>query len=135
MNIKKIKPMFTKIVTTARVYAVDTKKGNVIVDTKSIAGNTMEYQTVVAVGSSVRDVKVGDLVCINPDRYAVKKYKEDSVKADLMTQQIVGYNIPQIKLDGVKHLILDTSDIEYVIEEFEEEKDSGLININPIIEN
>jgi TPP-dependent pyruvate/acetoin dehydrogenase alpha subunit len=71
---------------------------------------------------------VGDLVKINPARYAVRKYEENSVKKDLMENKIVGYNIPQIEIDGQTYLMLQNSDIEFVVTEYEEETPySGLI--------
>lgn len=127
IKIKKIKPLFTSIVTTMEHYGVDEFKGSLIDPTKR-QGMLKELQKVIAVGSAVRDIEVGDLVKINPARYAVRKYEENSVKKDLMENKIVGYNIPQIEIDGQTYLMLQNSDIEFVVTEYEEETPySGLI--------
>ena len=120
IKIKKIKPLFTSIVTTMERYGVDEFKGSLIDPTKR-QGMLKELQKVIAVGSVVRDIEVGDLVKINPTRYAVRKYEENSVKKDLMENKIVGYNIPQIEIDGQTYLMLQNSDIEFVVTEYEEE--------------
>lgn len=128
MNIKKIKPMFTSVLVTKDVYTADVKKGSIITQA---SGAVKETQKVIAVGDSVRSVKEGDLVYIDPSRYAVHKYKEDSVKADLMTNQIVGYDIPQVEMEGRHYLLIDERDIKYVIEDYDEDApESELIHPN-----
>jgi len=128
MNIKKIKPLFSQVLVTKDVYTADETTGSLI--TKA-SGTVKEDQRVIAVGEFVKCVKEGDLVHIDPRRYAVKKYQEDSVKADLMTNQTIGYDIPQVMIDGRNYLLIEDRDIKYVIEEFEEDKpDSGLIRPN-----
>jgi co-chaperonin GroES (HSP10) len=124
MNIKKIKPMFTSILVTKDIYTTDVKEGGLITRT---SGTVKEYQKVIAVGESVRGIKVGDLVHIDPKKYAVKKYKEDSVKSDLMTNQIIGYDIPQVILEGRNYLLIDSSDVKYIIEDYEEDISSDII--------
>lgn len=124
MNIKKIRPLYNNIITTYEAYKEDVKKGSVIVQS---AGAIKEYQTVVAVGPMVRDIKVGDVVMINPARYAVKKYKENSLKDGVVTENpIVGYNFNLVELNGVPHMFLVDQDIMYVLEDFDEN--------NPVIE-
>ena len=60
--------MFNKLVTTANRVKQNTNE--IIIDITKINQVIDDFQTVVSIGSSVRDIKVGDLVCINPDRYA-----------------------------------------------------------------
>lgn len=128
MNIKKIKPMFTSVLVTKDIYTDDVTEGALI--TKS-SGTVKEYQKVIAIGESCRGIKEGDLVYIDPKRYEVRKYQEDSIKSDLMTNQVIGYNIPQVVIEGKAYLLIDNSDIKYVIEDYDEEKpDSGLIHVN-----
>ena len=79
LHIKEIKPLFTNILTTGNKYEEDEKQNGLIIAKK---GDLKLYQTVMAVGSMVRDVKVGDQVMINPKNYAVKKYDPNSVKED-----------------------------------------------------
>ena len=90
--IKKIKPMFNGVITTINKYKSDVKlTGTSLIDSTK-AGSVKEYQTVVSVGPMVRDIKVGDIVYINPSRYAVKKHKEGSLKDGVITDNpTIGY--------------------------------------------
>lgn len=121
LNIKKIKPMANFLVTTKEEYNdEDIKKGEVIVKVK---GTLKEYQKVVAIGPMVRGIQVGDIVCINPKRYAKYKHNPGSLKDGVITDNpIVAYNFNVIELDHVPHLLLTDQDIDFVIEEWEDEK-------------
>lgn len=121
INIKKIRPMANYLVTTKYEYTdEDVKKGEIIT---KVVGSLKEYQTVVAVGPMVRGIEVGDKVCINPRRYAVKKFKDGSLNDGVVQEnKIISYNFNVIELDHVDHLLLTDSDIDFVIEEFEEEE-------------
>ena len=59
-DLKKIRPLFTKLVTTADKFEEDNKVGS-IVNTNQLAGTIKPYQTVVAVGSNSAGIKVGDV--------------------------------------------------------------------------
>ena len=121
MNIKKIKPMFTKIVTTMDRYDKDQKVGNLI-DTHKVSGTIKEIQRVVAVGDNSAGIKEGQLVLINPTRYAVMKHEKGSLKDGVITDNpVIGYNLPVIELNNIPHLLLDTQDVDYIIEEWEED--------------
>lgn len=109
--------MFSSVVTTKDKYDSDLTVGGII---SRSAGAVKEYQHVVAVGPSVRGISVGDYVYIDPSRYAVRKYREDSVKGDIMTNDIVGYNIPEVTIDGNNCLILEDRDIRYVVNEYDD---------------
>ena len=90
-ELKKIRPLFTKIVTTAEKFEEDSKVG-AIVDTNKLAGTIKPYQKVVAIGANSAGIKEGDIVMINPARYAVKKYKEGSLKDGVVTDNpVIGY--------------------------------------------
>ena len=121
--IKKIKPMFNSLVVTCNKYSKDTRlQGTSLVDTTK-ADTIKEYQTVVAVGPSVRGIEPGDVVFINPKRYAVKKHKEGSLKDGVITDNpVIGYNFNIVEIEGVPHLYIQDNDIDYVAvgEEFEE---------------
>lgn len=120
LKIKKIKPMFTAIVTTMDKYDSNSLKGGII-DISRIQGSVKEYQTVLAVGNSVRDVKVGDVVCINPTRFAVKEHKEGSLKDGVITDNpTVRYDFDVIEIDDKPCLLLQDRDIDFIIEEYEE---------------
>lgn len=124
LNIKKIKPMNNCLITTKEVYKDDIKTGSIV--TKA-SGTMKEYQKVVAVGPMVRNIEVGDVVMINPSRYAVRKYNEkpmeNSIKNDMELNPVVGYRFNTIMLDNVEHLVLYDQDISYVIEDYEEVPD------------
>ena len=125
IKIKKIKPMFTAILTTMDTYDDDVTCNSIIVKTK---GTIKEYQKVVAVGDTVRSVKVGDLVCINPKRYAVVKHQEGSLQDGVVSDNpVVRYNFDIIEMNDTPYLLLQDSDISYIIEEFEEIKNEKLI--------
>lgn len=120
LNIKKIRPMFTKILTTMDRYEEDQTEG-MLVNVNKLAGAVKEYQRVLAVGSNPAGIKEGDVVMINPARYAVMKHKEGSLKDGVITDNpVVGYNLPVLEVDGKECMLLETNDISFVIEEFED---------------
>ena len=123
MNIKKVKPMFNAIITTMNRYEDDDDSDTLI---KNTSGSLKEYQTVVAVGGSVRDIKVGDVVQIDPSRYAQKQHKEDSLKNGIVSDNpVMSYNFKTVLIDGEQCLLLYDSDISYIIEEYEEVNESS----------
>ena len=118
LKIKKIKPMFNRILVTSDKYEKDIKQGGVVTIT---AGTLKEYQKVISVGSTVRDIKEGDLVLINPTRYAVRKHNEGSLKNGIVTDNpVTSYNFNLVDVDGKICILLYDQDIDYVIEEYEE---------------
>lgn len=122
--IKKIQPMYTKILTTMCKYEEDEKTASGLIDSTKTQGTLKEYQTVVAVGNSVRNVKVGDLVCVNPERYAVKKHEAGSLKDGVITDNpVIKYNFNIMELEGVPHLLLDENDVSFIITDYEEVKE------------
>lgn len=125
-----VKPMFNKIITTANLMQANSSG---IIEVTKLPVD--EIQTVVAIGSSVRDIKVGDKVCIDPSRYAVRKYSKNSAKSEMeeYSNGIIDYEIPGVILDGVKHLMLMDSDVTFIVDKYEEEKPKTLINIEPQI--
>ena len=133
LKIKKLRPMFTNIVTTMNTYEDDIVTASGLLDTRKQKGALKEYQTVIAVGNAVRDISPGDVVCINPIRYAQYKHNKNSLK-DLATDNpITGYNFNVVEIDGRDCLLLHDQDIRYVIEDYEEVSDpvpSALIHPN-----
>lgn len=128
LNIKKIRPMANYLVTTKEEYTDEDVKNEGLIT--KVKGSLKEYQKVVAVGPMVRNIQVGDLVCINPRRYARRKYQEGSLKDGVITENpVVSYSFNVIELDHVSHLLLTDQDIDFVIEESEDEK----VQENPII--
>lgn len=120
LNIKKIRPMANYLVTTKDEYTEeDAKKEGLI--TKMV-GSLKEYQKVVAVGPLVRNIQVDDIVCINPKRYAKYKHQPGSLKDGVITDNpVISYNFNVIELNHVSHLLITDQDVDFVIEESEEE--------------
>lgn len=133
LKIKKIKPMFTSLITTMDKYEQDKLTNGGLIDSTKQQGTLKEYQTVLAVGDSVRNIKVGDLVCINPSRFAVKKHKEGSMRDGVITDNpVVTYNFDIVEMDGKQCLLLQDRDIEYIIEDYEEVPDPAPSIIEPV---
>lgn len=122
-KLNKIKPMFNRIVTTMDTYDKDQYNGNLL-DTTKQKGSLKEYQTVLAVGTTVRDIKVGDLVCIDPTRYMVTKHREKSLQGNIMGDDMaVGYKFNTIKLGDDECLMLFDQDISFIVEDSEDVED------------
>lgn len=124
LKVNSIKPLFNKIVTTCNTYSNDKTKGGIIVKTD---GTIKEYQRVEAVGSTVRDIKVGDLVMINPTRYIVSNHREkrdESLKGVIGDELTLGVNFPIVEYGDKRHLLINDQDIDYIIdgEEVEDEQ-------------
>lgn len=124
LKVKKIKPMFTSLITTMDKYEQDKLTNGGLIDTAKQQGTLKEYQKVLAVGDSVRNIKVGDLVCINPARFAVKKHKEGSMRDGVITDNpVITYNFDTVEMNDKQCLLLQDRDIEYIIEDYEEVPD------------
>ena len=136
LKINKIKQVFNKIVTTSDDYQMGKSTGGIIIKTD---GTIKEYQRVEAVGSTVRDIKVGDIVMINPKRYLVARHndKPDSVKNVNGDEVTFSVDFPILEYGGKKHLLIYDQDIDYIIdgEEVEDEqtKSSLILPNNKII--
>lgn len=125
LKINKIKPLFNRLLVTADKYERDVVKGGVVVIT---AGTLKEYQKVLSVGSTVRDIKEGDTVLINPTRYAVRKHNAGTLKDGVITDNpVTSYNFNLVEVNGEVCILLYDQDIDYVIEECEEVPDESLI--------
>ena len=126
LKIKEIKPLFTSILTTGDKYEKDVKEGGIITNKK---GDLKLYQKVLAVGSSVRDIKVGDMIMFSPKDYVVMKYDPNSVKNDMDMNKAVKWNIPWVVIDDENGthdcLLISDRDVQFVFEG--EERDDSLI--------
>lgn len=132
LKLKKIKPLFNRLVTTMNTYEQDQmNKG--LIDNSRRKGSLKEYQTVLSVGTTIKDIKVGDIVCIDPTRYMVTKHRDKSLQNNIMGDELViGYKFNTIKLDDKECLMLYDQDITFVVEDSEEVEDSpGPIIIQP----
>lgn len=131
LKIKKIRPMFDAIVTTMDKYEDDATTVGGLVDANKLKGTLKEVQRVVSVGDMVRNIKEGDLVFINPSAYAKRKYKDGSMNDGVIsTNEVISYEFNTIDIDNVKHLLLKTRDIEFVIEDYEEVEESKTTTSN-----
>lgn len=120
IKLNSIKPMFNRIVTTADVYEEDQFKGKLI-DPSKAKGSLKEYQRVIAVGDTVRGIKIGDLVCIDPTRYTVMKHEDKSLQNGVIgDNMVVGYQFNTITLRDQKCLMLYDQDITFVVDQYEE---------------
>lgn len=125
LKIKKIKPMFNKILTTCDLYTEDLMVDG-IVDSTKVEGAIKEYQTVIACGSMVKNVKPGDLVVINPTRYQIMKHKEGSLNDGVIGDNaVISYNFPILVVDDVPCLYIFDADVDFIIKEFETVEDEA----------
>lgn len=123
LHIKKIKPLYTAIVTTGNRFEKDMMDGGLIVAKK---GDLKNWQEVVAVGTTVRDIKVGDMVMINPANYVVRRYSKDSVQNDMDNNPVLRYEFNWVTMDNEygepeDYLLLNDRDVLYVFEGEERE--------------
>ena len=119
--------MYTSLVTTGNVYEEDMKENGIIVAKK---GDIKEYQTVIAIGPSVRDINVGDTVMIDMMHFAVTKYDPNSIKNDMDMNKVIKLNIPWVYMDDEKgnpqrYMLISDRDVKYVFEG--EEKNETII--------
>ena len=134
LHIKMIKPLFTSLVTTGDRYTEDVVENSIIVSKK---GDLKLYQKVIAVGSSVRDIEVGDTVMIDPTAYIRRKYSKNSVQNDMDNNPIVSVEFNWVNIDDEKGntqecLLLNDRDIRFVFVG-EDKKDSIIMPDKPKI--
>lgn len=127
LHITEIKPVFNHLLITADKFDKDMIQAGVIVANK---GDLKLWQKVIAIGSAVRDVKVGDMVMINPMKYAVRKYNKNSVQNDLDNNPVLSYNFPFETIDNEKGegqdcLYITEDAVKYAFKG--EERDDSLI--------
>lgn len=128
-KIKKLKPLYTGIITTANRYTQDSTSG-LIIDSKKLAGNIKEYQTVLEIGSSVREVKVGDTVLLDFSHYLVKdksrpENDENSIRSEFL-QPTYHLELPVIEMDNNEVLTLQEKDVAFIAD-IEEGSSSPII--------
>ena len=122
LNVKDIRPVYTRIITTANKYEETQMNGNII-DVNKLEGRYKEYQKVVRVGSSVREVKEGDLILIDPSRYMKRKFSEGSLREDFVENPITEISVPTVTMNGEDYFMIEERDIAYVITDWEEVPD------------
>lgn len=122
MNVKKVKPLFNHIVTTMDRYTIEQDSLTGVIDVKTANNAVKEYQTVIAVGPMAKDLKEGDIVCINPKNYARPTHRnkwsglsEEQPKDEV----IVKYDFPVITMDGSDYMLLTDNDIDFIVEDWD----------------
>ena len=131
LHIKKIRPRYTTVITTADRYTEDVVNGGIITSSNETKGRIKWNQTVVAVGPMVRDLVPGDKVMLNPDAFAVRKFSKGSVQNDMDNNPVTKYEVPVVTVEDengnpVEQLYIDENSIQYA---YEGEETSGDILI------
>jgi hypothetical protein len=122
--VKKIRPMFTDVYTTAEMLEERDMKVGSLIDVSKANKTIKEFQRVIAVGPHVNGINVGDLVCVNPTRFGKPYQKKNSIGAATEEYEtMISYQFDFIEIDGQPILKLQDRDISYVVEEYEEVED------------
>ena len=119
LNIQEIQPMANYILTTADKYTEEDFQSGLIETSNSLK----EVQRVLAIGPMNGGIQVGDLIMINPMRYAVKKHESGSLKDGVIDDNVVlNYRFKMFEIDGKPCLYITTNDVEFIIKKYEEVK-------------
>lgn len=129
LKVTNIKPCTNHIVTTMEMYSVEEVQSITGLVDASKMNTVKEYQKVLAIGPMVRDIKVGDIVRINPSRYIQILHKAGSLrdidKKTVTDEMHSAIDIPREVLytkgpDGVETsqtvLIIFDSDVMFIAE-------------------
>lgn len=90
---------------------------------KDQVGMLKDIQEVVSVGSGVRDYTPGDLVYIDFSKYIKRRFTKDETKSDMPDEyynQVVDFEIPMFEIDGKTTLLIDSSNVFFKVDQFEE---------------
>lgn len=121
LKLKKITPTFNHILTTKNLRDHDEYDDGVLVRP---AGSVKEWQTVVAVGPTVKNCKEGDVIMVDPVRYSKNKHADGTMQDGVVSDNVtVAYLIPYITIDDKEYMYLFDTDIQFVINEYEETED------------
>lgn len=109
----EIKPLRDKVITTMFKYEYDVMENGIISHSK---GDLKEFQNVIAIGSHVQDIKVGNVVKINLAAYGreVQARRGPQSHMEEYVKKMV-YNPPIEELNGEPVLMLTDFDIDYVV--------------------
>lgn len=113
----EIRPKANEIVITANLISVVNTDSKVIdKDEQQLFFD--EYQTVLRVGPVVRDVNVGDIVCVNPARFAKYQEQKSRVKAavDGYEKVLIGYDFPIVEISTGNVMLINESDVKYIVD-------------------
>ena len=121
LSLKKVTPMFTGVIVTCDRYTVEETTTDGIEDV-SMTGRIKEIQTIVSPSEQCvnRGIKVGDLVALTYEKYKkVKNERKANFNIDEEYSKQVYYEMPVMVLDGREHMLIDISDIELKIDDYE----------------
>ena len=121
VKVLEIKPMFTGVITTMDMYKPEEQmiEGTNLIDGRKTKYTVKELQKVIAVGPQVRDIKVGDLVCINPSRFAKTVHKPGSLEeCTVKDNPVIEYLFDMVDIDGKTYLYLQDRDINYIVTKY-----------------
>ena len=121
LSLKKVTPMFTGVIITCDRYTVEETTTDGIEDV-SMTGRIKEVQTIVSPSEQCvnRGIKVGDLVALTYEKYKKSKnVRNASFGIDEDYSKQVYYEMPVMVLDGREHMLVDISDIELKIDDYE----------------
>lgn len=126
LHIKKIKPLYTSLVVTGDKFEKDIYDGPILVAKE---GDLKLWQTVLFVGSAIREIAIGDKVMINAENYARKKYDKNSLHNETGDNYTVEYKFNWVSIDdenGIPQdcLLLNDRDCLFVFEGEEIEDES-----------
>lgn len=131
LSYSKITPRFNQVLTTAWKFSEDQRTG-LIIDIKKKQNDYSNQQRIVAVGPTVRDLKVGDLVEINflKSRYVefTQEYLrnhaslaqfDELATASHMNDDGIIIHYPIIVIGGVEHFLIYDNDIPFSFETYD----------------
>jgi len=121
LSIKKATPMSTGVIVTCDRYTIEETTTDGIEDV-SMTGRIKEVQTIVSPSKSCieRGITEGLLVALSYENYKkVKNVKKNNFGIDEEYDKQVYYEMPVMVLDGREHMLVDISDIELKIDDYE----------------
>ena len=121
LSIKKATPMSTGVIVTCDRYTAEDTTHDGIEDV-SMTGRIKEIQTVVSPskGCIERGVVEGTLVALSYENYKkVEKASNNDFGISDIVKSKTYYEMPVMMYNGGEHMLVDLSDIELKIDEFE----------------
>lgn len=120
--LKDIQLLNSQILTTANKYEAETKmelQGRIL-KPKEMPGEYKHFQTILAVGPQVRQVKPGDVIEIDPTAYIVYEHPEDekSIRGIVKVRNVGHVELPIIEIDGEERCLLQERDAKYIIKSY-----------------
>lgn len=114
---KRIRPRANEIVISANLVEVD--KNDKVIDKDEQKLYFDEFQTVLRVGSVIRDLKIGDVISVNPKRFAIYQEQKSKIRAAVEGYEkvLVGYDFPIIATGFGDVMLITDADVKYIVED------------------